>query len=181
MNLFLSLLVSVSHYFGPATEPTPAAPCACQQGGECKCGDDCNCAPAIKAEPVSVLALRPRIDELSPVTRAPLPPALEAELEAELAREHSVRRAPSSTPFVSNYNRQGAVPVQPTKPTYKAPPPVERAVMRQVMVGYQCNGGVCTPVYEWHPVSSQPTKVVQPAPKSTTSGRPGLFGRWRNR
>lgn len=170
MNVIFSLLVSVSHYFGPATEPMLAAACTCQQGdGECVCVGGCDCKPAIKADPVSVLALRPRIDEFSPVTRAPLPPALEAEIVAEVAQAPV---APALPPPVLKAKVKPALPNK--QPALQ---PVDRAVMQRVMVGYQCQGGSCTPVYEWHPVSSQPTKVAQPAPKSTTHGRRRLLGR----
>jgi hypothetical protein len=99
MKTIVLFLTAISHNFGPALEPTLAPPqpaCACQQGGECTCDENCQCQPA--STPVSVmtanLVRKLRIDDRSPPSLAPdpnFPETLTAPTPAPIDRAVMVR------------------------------------------------------------------------------------------
>jgi hypothetical protein len=169
----------------PTREPTPAAICQCQSGGECLCGDNCDCAPK-QTKPIITVVRKPRIDEFSPITLAP-DPDYDA-IEAEIERENSIprKRGPSNEPFVSNFRRDedafverwknpnlktwtgttlppepspAAVGAKATAPPITQPPATYKPVpIERAAMTYQCVNGVC----QWVPASAAPTKRAQP-------------------
>lgn len=176
------LLAFVEDYGGYLIPIEALSECRCQPGEACECGDNCRCheitrQPVKVAKPVISVARFDRVnnDPYAPITRAPDPDydALEAQLEAE----NSVRRVPSSKPFVSNFRSddapaagqiKAASPSGPPRvmPT-KAQPPAFEPIEKAAMV-VQCNGDVC----EYVPASS----VTQQAPR-----RRWILGRLRGR
>lgn len=96
----------------------------------CTC-DNCDCQPPALA--------KLRIDEFSPITLAPDPDA-------------TIQQAARAATLLS-----------PRASTAAAPPskvaPINRAVMRQVFIGYACQNGQCVPQYRWEPAAQQTQRV----------------------
>jgi len=156
-------------------EPTPAAVCQCQVGGKCLCLEQgCDCAPTVKPALISVR--KPRIDSTSPITLAPDPDyedAIAAFTERWSDPKLKTFKGTTLPPEPAAVGAKAKTPVARQPPA--KPQPVDKAAMVRVFVGTQCNGGVCTPVYEWQPASHAPTKSVQ----QRSYQRRGIFRRWR--
>lgn len=177
----------------PTATPTLAPPhqCLCTvDDGLCSCSPSCDCRPATKVVAASVMkpaALRVG-GPGAPITKPPDPddinthPGLmafverhktgqariftEADIEAQLEAENSVRRVPTNKPFTSNFRSddppaagqiKAASPSGPPRvmPTKAQPPALER--IDQAAMTYACVGGVC----KWVPAGTV-TQQAQP-------------------
>ena len=159
-------------------QPTLAATCPCQGDGECVCPPgECDCGPKV-SKPIVTVVRKPRIDDQSPITLAPDPAYDDAiaaftERHAEPGRKvWTGTKLPPENPSPAAVTTAPRANATAQPPASKTIPPIEKAVMRQVLV---CRNGMCA--YEWQPVASQPTKSVQtPAVQQRQYQRRGLLG-----